>query len=198
MTGNADFQQITEQERQHTLSLAEFIDLADEPKFNARFRPHSNAKQLQKNIKLFNRVLLGDNTQPKPIVVDGYKVDELIFEHPKKVYKEHLAVSETSAKDKVLLRIWQFDQLTNQNAQTPEGRLEIVSREREVLQVIKHQSHDLYKHCLRSLTSIQKDEITSQYCEIYELPRHTFVLTSLSANTVSSFLHMTGLILASC
>ncbi len=50
------------------------------------------------------------------------------------------------------------------------GRTEIVSREREVLQHINHQNRDLYNHCLRSLTSFQKDEVTAEYSEVYELP----------------------------
>lgn len=169
MTGNADFKKIKEQERQHTLSLDEFLELVDEQKFDHRFRPRG-AKSLQKNIGLFDKILLGNETVPKPMVIDGYKAKELIFEHPKGAYSEHLAVSELSKQDAALLRVWQFDKLSSQNSKTPEGRLAIVSREYEVLQSIKHQDHDLYKHCLRSLTSIQKEEITSQYCEIYELP----------------------------
>ena len=75
-----------------------------------------------------------------------------------------------SKQDEALLRIWNFNKLEGVKANTPDGRFEIVSREREVLQFIKHHNHDLYKHCLRSLTSVQKDDVTVEYSEVYELP----------------------------
>jgi len=68
------------------------------------------------------------------------------------------------------LRIWNFNNLEGVKAKTADGRFDIISREREVLQFIKHHDHDLYKHCLRSLTSVQKDDVTTEYSEVYELP----------------------------
>jgi serine/threonine protein kinase len=170
MTGNAGFSKITEQEKLHTLSLSEFLELKDERKFNERFRPHPKAKVLNSDFPIFDMLLLGANTAPKHIRIDGYKATDLIFEHPKKIYKEFQAVSEISKGDEALLRLWNFDKLEGVKAKTSDGRFHIVSREREVLQFIKHQDHDLYKHCLRSLTSVQKDEVTTEYSEIYELP----------------------------
>jgi serine/threonine protein kinase len=171
MTGNAILSKITDQEKNHTISLSEFLELRDERKFNERFRPHPKAKVLNKDFPIFDKLFLGsNNTAPKHIRIDGYKATDLIFEHPKKIYREFQAVSEISKKDEVLLRLWNFDELEGVKAKTSNGRFDIVSREREVLQFIKHQDHDLYKHCLRSLTSVQKDEVTTQYSEIYELP----------------------------
>lgn len=170
MTGNACFSKITDQEKSHTLSLSEFLELADEGKFNKRFRPHPQAKVLNRDFHVFDELFLGNKTAPKHIRIDGYKATDLIFEHPKKVYKEFQAVSEISKGDEALLRLWNFDNLEGVKAKTADGRFDIVSREREVLQYIKYQNHDLYKHCLRSLTSVQKDEVTTEYSEVYELP----------------------------
>lgn len=170
MTGNAGFNKIGEEELAHTISLGDFLKLTDERMFNARFKPHPNSKVLNQDFEVFDKLLLGTNTKPKHIIVNGYKATEIIFKHPKNVYIEHQAVSEISKQDEALLRIWDFTKLDNQKAKTPEGRFSIVSREREVLQLIKHHNHDLYNHCLRSLTSIQKDDITAEYSEIYELP----------------------------
>ncbi|CEE93897.1 Superfamily I DNA and RNA helicase and helicase subunit [Xenorhabdus nematophila str. Anatoliense] len=66
--------------------------------------------------------------------------------------------------------MWRFKNIEGNKAYTPEGRAEIVSRERVVLEYINHQNRDLYNHCLRSLTSFQKNEVTAEYSEIYELP----------------------------
>lgn len=170
MTGSAGFSQITEQEKMHTLSLSDFLKYADSHNFDQRFRPHPNSKVLNQDFPVFDEIFLGSNIAPKHIRVDGYKATDLIFEHPRKVYKEYQALSEISRGDEALLRLWNFDKLDGVKAKTSDGRFDIVSREREVLQFIKHQDHDLYKHCLRSLTSVQKDEVTTEYSEIYELP----------------------------
>lgn len=170
MTGNAGFSKITEQEKTHTLSLNDFLKYADGRNFDQKFRPHPNSKVLNQDFQVFDDIFLGRNTAPKHIRIDGYKATDLIFEHPRKVYKEYQAVSEISKGDEALLRLWNFDKLDGVKAKTSDGRFDIVSREREVLQFIKHQDHDLYKHCLRSLTSVQKDEVTTEYSEIYELP----------------------------
>lgn len=170
MTGNAGFSKIGEDELAHTISLSDFLKLADEKSFNARFKPHPDSKVLNQDFKIFDNLFSINKTKPKHIIVNGYKATELIFEHPKQVYREHHAISEVSKQDEALLRIWDFNKLESAKAKTPDGRYSIVSREREVLQFIKYHDHDLYKHCLRSLTSIQKDEITAEYSELYELP----------------------------
>lgn len=170
MTGNSKFSKLSETELAHTISLNKFLEFLDVRKFDSYFRPHPESKVLNQDFDIFDRILLGNNTKPKHISVNGYIARELVFRHPKNVYLEYQAISEVSKQDEALLRIWDFNKISGQKAKTPEGRFEIASREREVLQYIKHHNHDLYNHCLRSLTSIQKDEITSEYSEVYELP----------------------------
>jgi serine/threonine protein kinase len=187
MTGNAGLSGITEQENNHTLSLAEFLGFSDEGKFNKRFRPHPGAKVLNQDFKVFDELFLGNSTAPKNIRVGGYKATDLIFEHPQKVYKEFQAVSEISKGEEALLRLWNFENLSGPKAKTADGRFAIASREREVLQFIKHQDHDLYKHCLRSLTSVQKDEVTTEYSEIYELPPNHLRFNEFIGKHGSSF-----------
>ena len=172
MSGNSTFDKITPQERKHTISLDEFLSLDNENIFNERFKPrnHSKARMLNKDFHLFDDLFLGKGVAPKKISVNGYKANDLIFEHPQKVYKEFQAESESSKQDQALLRVWDFNNLEGAKFRGTEGRFEVVSREREVLQFIKYHDHDLYKNCLRALTPVQKDEITSEYNEIYELP----------------------------
>lgn len=170
MSGNADFSQLPEDQLNHTLSLAQFMKFANEGIFNKRFRPHPNSKVLHQDISLFDEMFLGSQTAAKALRIDGYAATDIIFEHPKGVYKEYLARAESSASSEALLRAWKFNNVEGSKAKTSEGRSAIVSREREVLQHINHQNRELYYHCLRSLTSFQKDEVTANYFEIYELP----------------------------
>lgn len=170
MTGNSDFSQLPENQRLHTITLDDFLKFADQKTFNAHFRPHPGAQVLNQDFSLFDELFLGQQTAPKAIRVDGYEAKDIIFEHPKKAYKEYLAKSEVSTNTEALLRVWSFKNIEGSKAYTPEGREEIVSREREVLQYINHQNRDLYNHCLRSLTSFQKGEVTAEYSEVYELP----------------------------
>lgn len=170
MTGNADFSELPEEQLHHTISLTDFLKFADRNTFNNYFRPHPGAQVLNKDFSLFDNLFLGPQTAPKALRVNGFEAKDMIFEHPKKVYREYLAKSEISANSEALLRVWKFRNIQGTKAYTPEGRAEIVSREREVLQHINHQNRDLYNHCLRSLTSFQKDEVTAEYSEVYELP----------------------------
>lgn len=170
MTGNADFSQLPEVDLQHTISLKDFLKFSDKVKFNAYFRPHPNEQVLNQDFPVFDELFLSVNTAPKALRIGGYMAVEEIFEHPKHVYKEYLASSEISKSASALLRVWDFKKVEGTKAFSPQGRADIVSREREVLQFINNQNRDLYNHCLRSLTSFEKDEVTSQYSEVYELP----------------------------
>lgn len=170
MTGNADFSELPEEQLHHTISLTDFLKFADRNTFNNYFRPHPSSQVLNKDFPLFDTLFLGPQTAAKALRVNGFEAKDMIFEHPKKVYREYLAKSEISVNSEALLRVWNFRNFQGTKAYTPEGRAEIVSREREVLQHINHQNRDLYNHCLRSLTSFQKDEVTAEYSEVYELP----------------------------
>ncbi|MDH1341116.1 AAA domain-containing protein [Ectopseudomonas oleovorans] len=170
MTGDSDFSQLPEVDLQHTISLKEFLRFADKGRFNSYFRPHPESQVLNKDIPVFDELFQNGNTAPKALRIGGYTAVEEVFEHPKYVYKEYLASSEISKGTEALLRVWNFKMVQGNKAFTPQGRAEIVSREREVLQFINHQNRDLYNHCLRSLTSFEKDEVTSQCSEVYELP----------------------------
>lgn len=170
MTGVAPFDDLHEADLKHTISLDDFLKLADKHKFNAKFHPHPNAQVLNKDFPIFDELFLGKNIAHKRLRVHGYEAKEEIFVHPKKVYKEFLAASELSKNSEALLRVWNFNNVEGPKALTPDGRAEIVSREREVLQHINYHDRDLYNHCLRSLTSFQKDDVTSEYSEVYELP----------------------------
>ena len=170
MTGNSDYSELPESELKHVISLEQFLEFSDERKFGDEFRPHSKSKVLNKDFAVFDQLIIGKQTAPKQISVNGYKAEEEIFKHPKGVYKEFVGSSEVSSQDQALIRMWDFNKLEGTAASTPEGRFKMVSREREVLQFIKHNDHQLYLQCLRSLTTIEKEQVTTQFNEVYELP----------------------------
>ncbi|KGJ89624.1 AAA domain-containing protein [Colwellia psychrerythraea] len=173
MTGNACIDKLPETDKEHTMSLESFLKMKNEGHFNKKFEPkHSKQKVLNQDFHIFDKLFdrKDSNIQHKHIVINGYKAIDELFSHPKGAYKEFSAVSEVSAKDEALLRLWDFNQVSGQNAKTSEGRFKIISRERTILGLIKHQNYDLYKYCLTSLTSVQKDDVTAQYSELYELP----------------------------
>jgi serine/threonine protein kinase len=173
MTGNADFSSLKEDQAEHTISLNDFLNLKNEHAFNKRFRPHPASKVLKQDFHIFDE-LCDRNTLPtKQISVTGYTSKELIFDHPGKIYQEYEAVSEATSKDTALMRLWDFNKVPGSKAKTQDGRHEIASREREVLSYIKNNNLDLYNHCLNSLVAIQKEQVSAQYSELYELkPGH--------------------------
>lgn len=77
-----------------------------------------------------------------------------------------------------MLRIWRFKNVDGNKAFTSEGRAEIVSRERVILERINHQNRDLYNHCLRS-PKFQKDEVTASTVRYMSYLLVMFGLTSL-------------------
>jgi len=175
MTGNADISGLKENQALHTMKLSQFLSIKDEGFFNKRFPSPKNkkAKLLNQDFHVFDDLFDRKAVPTKQISVNGYKSKELIFNHPGKIYQEYEAVSETTSKDTALMRLWNFNKVPGSKAKTQDGQHEIVSREREVLSYIKNNNLDLYNHCLNSLVAIQKEQVSAQYSELYELkPSH--------------------------
>lgn len=172
MTGNVDFSKLPEHEIAHTLTLADFLKLKNEHEFNKHFRPHPNSKKLNQDFELFDTKIFGSNTvKPKNICIGGYYAEDTpIFSHPKKIFQEYLAQTEnTKHQDQALLRRWDFAKINRPEAQTPDGRYRLVSREYDVLNYIKLQNKELYHTCLNYKSTPQKNEITTEYIDLFEL-----------------------------
>ena len=172
MTGNADFSQLPDNEKLHVVTLTEFLQLKDEKQFNARFRPHPDSKTLNQDFELFDKKIFSSNTvKPKNISIGGYYAEDTpIFSHPKHIYQEYLAETENKKhQDQALLRRWDFTKINRSEAQTPDGRYRLVSREYDVLNHIKLQNKDLYHACLNYKSTPQKDEITAEHIDLFEL-----------------------------
>ena len=172
MTGNTDFSQLPDNEKLHVVTLADFLQLKDEKQFNDRFRPHRNSKTLNQDFELFDKKIFSSNTvKPKNISIGGYYAEDgAIFSHPKDIYQEYLAQTENKKhQDQALLRRWDFTKINRPEAQTPDGRYRLVSREYDVLNHIKLQNKDLYHACLNYKSTPQKGEITAEHIDLFEL-----------------------------
>ena len=172
MTGNTDFSQLPDNEKLHIVTLTDFLQLKDEEQFDARFSPHSKSKTLNQDFELFDKKIFGSNTiKPKSISIGGYYAeDNSIFSHPKHIYQEYLAQTENKKhQDQALLRRWNFTKINRSEAQTPDGRYRLVSREYDVLNHIKLQNKDLYHSCLNYKSTPQKGEITAEHIDLFEL-----------------------------
>ena len=175
MTGNADISALKENQASNTMLLSDFLSIKNEGYFNKRFPSpkNRNAKYVNKDFHIFDEIFDRNSVPAKQVSVNGYTSKELIFNHPGEIYQEFEAVSEATSKDTALMRLWNFNKIPGSKAKTQDGQHEIVSREREVLSYIKNNNLDLYNHCLHSLVAIQKEQVSAQHSELYELkPGH--------------------------
>ena len=120
---------------------------------------------------LIKKIFSSNTVKPKNISIGGYYAEDTpIFSHPKDIYQEYLAQTENKKhQDQALLRRWDFTKINRSEAQTPDGRYRLVSREYDVLNHIKLQNKDLYHTCLNYKSIPQKSEITAEYIDLFEL-----------------------------
>lgn len=174
MTGNSDFSGLSDKEKMHVISLDDFLKLADNQKFTEQFGEYTkyrNNRTLNKDFSVFDKVFDGDTVKPKNISIGGYYAEDTpVFSHPKHIFQEYLAQTENPKhQDQALLRRWDFAKINRPEAQTPDGRYRLVSREYDVLNHIKLQNKDLYHACLNYKSTPQRGEITAEHIDLFEL-----------------------------
>lgn len=175
MTGDADFSQLQGADKELTISLDGFLKLANASEFNNKFPTnHPLQRTVNQDFDIFDELFLGNQTKARSLNVGGYAAEDMIFDHPKGIYKEYYAVTKGEFKNEALLRWWDFSKISGVKGSTPNGRGEIVSRERYVLQYLKNHNQELYNHCLRSLTPFDPDEVTTISAELFEFPSNHF------------------------
>lgn len=178
MSGNSDFSELSDEEKRHVMSLNDFLALSDRQKFEQYFGAYTkfpNNCSLNKDFAIFDKEIFGtDKVKPKAISMGGYTADSAFdspdFKHPKDIYREYLAHAEQGkSQDVALLRRWDFTKINRPEAQTPDGRYRLVSREYDVLQHIKQNNQALYQACLNYKNRPQKGEITAEHIDLFEL-----------------------------
>ncbi|MFZ6693837.1 AAA domain-containing protein [Undibacterium sp. SXout20W] len=173
MTGDSSLDNIPDEQRKHVMALSEFIKLANETEFDRKFNCSRRPAGLNENFDVFDKLISGINVKPSAFAMAGYCAEEAdkIFDHPQGVYSEYEAKNQNPNQfQKALLRRWNFDKVGDSSSKTQDGRFKIVTRELNVLSYIHHHDLALYKQCLRSLSNPVPDDMTREYCELYELP----------------------------
>lgn len=178
MSGNSDFSGLSDEEKRHVMSLDGFLSLSNKDKFEQHFgnyTKHTDNCKLNQNFAIFNdEIFSKGKVKPKPINMGGYYAvstfDKPDFRHPNNIYREYFARAEQNkSQDVALLRRWDFNQINHVEAKTPDGRYRLVSREYDVLQHIKQNNQSLYQACLNYKNCPQKDEITVNHIDLFEL-----------------------------
>jgi len=187
LTGKCTFSELPDHELKHVLSLPDFLALANEKEYNTRFRPHPAQQGLNQYFDVFDRLFSKGNTKPKELIVDGFRAQALIFEHPAKVYVEHEAKNDNNKDERALLRLWDFSKLDDLDAKTPEGRFKILSRERDVLVYLSNRDLELGRRCLRPMKNPVKGLVTQEYSELCELPSGHYRLNEFINRYVEQF-----------
>lgn len=190
LTGTADGSKLPPKDKEHVLTLNEFLELADETAFNKRFHPHPQAnKGLNQDIPVFDQIFSEGETKPKSLIVDGYEAIEKIFppENVASIYTEFFSKNKNNKDDFALLRCWDFTELDDVSSKTRDERFKIVSHEKEILSFIRYNDEELYSACLRSLTNIDPNNITEQFFELFELPHNYSRLNEFISTYVSKY-----------
>lgn len=190
LTGTADGSKLPPKDKEHVLTLNEFLLLANEGAYNKRFRPHPQAnKSLNQDIPVFDQILSEGETRPKSLIVGGYEAIEKIFppENIDSIYTEFLSKNRNNKDDFALLRRWDFSELDDVASKTRGERFRIVSHEKEVLSFIRLNDADLYNACLRSLTNIDPNNITEEFFELFELPHNYSRLNEFISSFVAKY-----------
>ena len=190
LTGTADGSKLPPKDKEHVLTLNEFLQLANEGAYNKRFRPHPQAnKNLNKDIPVFDQIFSEGETKPKSLIVDGYEAVEKIFppENIDSIYTEFLSKNKNNKDDYALLRRWNFSGLDDAASKTRDERFKIVSHEKEVLSFIRMNDADLYNYCLRSLTNIDPSNVTEEFYELFELPHNYSRLNEFISSFVTKY-----------
>lgn len=191
LSNDNDYSSLPDHQKKHVMGISEFLELADESKYNKRFAVRGSNHELNSQFSVFDDLISGDNVKPKHLSVQNYitTVDDLIFPLPgqESVYKEFIATSEANRNDKALLRQWDFSKIGDLDTGTPEGRYRVISHERDVLVEIKNQIPDLYRYCLQPKTNPTSDEVTRQFHELYDLPADNKRFNEYINNYVEKF-----------
>jgi superfamily I DNA and/or RNA helicase/serine/threonine protein kinase len=190
LTGTSDGSKLPPKDKEHVLTLNEFLQLANEGAYNKRFRPHPQTnKSLNQDIPVFDQIFSEGETKPKSLIVDGYEAIEKIFppENIESIYTEFLSKNKNNKDDYALLRRWGFSELNDVSSKTRDERFKIVSHEKEVLSFIRLNDADLYNACLRSLTNIDPNNITEEFYELFELPHNYTRLNEFISSFVTKY-----------
>lgn len=178
LCGNSPSPILSEDEKPFVLQLDEFIKIKDAAAYK-RILPLPDAwkkngwvvpSPLQQLTQFELLILRSSHVRAKEFSWQNYKVDgQEIFKHPTELYREYKAVNVDDHYAKALLRRWDFTRLGTA-ASTQADWVNIAHRESRVYSFVKSQTDELNGTLLQPIGSVSADEVTSDYCELFELP----------------------------
>lgn len=178
LCGNSPSPILAADEKPFVLQLEEFLGVCDKstyqrllPLAGAWARPDWKFPSPLERIQEFDLLFqASSHIKARDFSWQNYKVDGAeIFRHPSSVYREYRALNRDDPNAKALLRRWDFKTLGTA-ACTREDWVNIAQREARVYSFVKSKTDELEGTLLRPLAVIAADEVTSDHCELFELP----------------------------
>lgn len=180
LCGNSNLEHFPKEELDYVIKLNDFLKIKDKAYYQKLFpiKPYSPMPKLEWFDNFFN---FKNNFKPREFSYYNYKIDgAFTFKHPQDYYKEYRAVKKDDKNYQALLRRWDLTQL-GQDAVTQEERADIVLRESKILGYIKSQREEYKDYYLQPLSSSTKEQVTVDFCELYDLPHKQLRLNEFIA-----------------
>lgn len=197
LCGSATPENLPQIERPFVHSLDEFLAIRSPEKYDSlvankklagffnttgKARPNS-----EKSLQTIYRFFEGPKVQKKELVVGNFQAhtNKSWFAHRNSIYKEYLAQDKTMPSAKGLIRRWDFNQLGTQHALQSTWS-DIALRENRIGKFIRDNSN-MRDYLLRHVNDVSSNDITEDFCELYELPRNTERLDEIIASDAASW-----------
>ncbi|HGH4681105.1 TPA: NERD domain-containing protein, partial [Enterobacter roggenkampii] len=145
-------------------------------------RPNSD-----RSLQIIYKFIQGPKIQKKELVVGNFQAhtNKSWFAHRNSIYKEYLAQDKTMPSAKGLIRRWDFNQLGTIHALQSTWS-DIALRENRIGKFIRDNSN-MRDYLLRYVNDISADDVTEDFCELYELPRNTERLDEVIASDAAAW-----------
>jgi serine/threonine protein kinase len=191
MCGSADISSLPEDEKGYVFSTDEFINICTKKyskhysKLYGRYAIRSESNQPNKNYKIWKTFFANNSVdfKPKTYSLNNYaQTGKALFNHQDKIYSEFLAQKVDDRNYKALMRRWDFlAPSIADKAQTAEERLLIGYRESKVLGYIDNQDESLGSIHLELNYIPPKEDIGSDFVELYKWPGNRLRLDEFMA-----------------
>ncbi|MCU4547384.1 NERD domain-containing protein [Acinetobacter pittii] len=194
LAGTAKIVNLAQSEEGVVFTLEEFLKIKEQKAYEDTFpiRPeYENFLKRNKRpnepeqIEIFEKWLKGAKhiIQDRQLEASGYKFNHLkdiIFKHPKNLYREIQGYHKDDISDRALARHWDFSSL-GLFAQTTEQRANIALRESRLIKYLDKTDRNFKKdYLLEAINAISEDEVTEEVIEVYNLSNSFVKLDSYS------------------
>lgn len=167
--GTADWKQLPDDERRYILSLSDFLKISTQGGYQKQFGGSKSPNPCD-YLSEFTRFFRGPEFKPTVFSYNNFQIDgSIVFSHPDGLYGEYRAIKKDDVRHRALLRRWDFSKLAGV-ADTTDERAAICLRENKALGYVHSQNEDLDSVLLQPLSYPTRDDVTSDFCELYKFP----------------------------